>query len=400
MRKVFTNARLVTLADGKGYDPVGGALAVDAGIIQWLGPHHQLPPSWAGAETVDLGNRLVTPALVDCHTHLVYAGNRAAEFEQRLQGVSYEAISRAGGGIRSTVTATRAAPAEALLASATRRLDDLLADGVGTVEVKSGYGLDLATERKMLQVARALGRKRRVRVVTTFLGAHAIPWEYQGRSDAYIDLVCEEMLPALAAEGLVDAVDGFCESIAFSPAQMARVFSRAQDLGLPVKLHADQLSDGGGGALAARFDALSADHLEYLSRDGVAAMAKASTVAVLLPGAFYTLREQQLPPVAALREAGVPMAVATDANPGSSPLTSLLLAMNMACTLFRLTPEEALRGTTAAAAKALGLWDTIGTLAPGKACDCAVWAVETPAELSYGLGQRPLQGRIAAGEWV
>ncbi|MEM6665544.1 MAG: imidazolonepropionase, partial [Pseudomonadota bacterium] len=327
-----------------------GAVAVANDKIAWVGPLSELPDAYVSAERHDLGGRLVTPALIDCHSHIVFGGNRAREFEMRLNGASYEEVARAGGGILSTVTATRKIDEDTLLKTALIRADALLAEGVATIEVKSGYGLDRETELKMLRVARRVANARPVRVKTSFLGAHAVPPEYKDRADAYMTDVCLPTLEVAHAQGLVDAVDGFCEGIAFSPAQIARVFEMAKRLGLPVKLHAEQLSNLGGAALAARYGALSADHLEYLDDAGIAAMATAGTVAVLLPGAFYTLRETELPPVAKLRAASVPMAVATDCNPGSSPLTSLLLAMNMACTLFRITPEEALAGCTRVAA--------------------------------------------------
>jgi imidazolonepropionase len=337
--------------------------------------------------------RLVTPALIDCHTHVVFGGHRAVEFEMRLQGASYEEVARAGGGIVSTVRATRGASEAQLLALALPRVDQMLAEGVGTIEVKSGYGLDRDTELRMLRVARRIATERAVTVHTTFLGAHAIPADYAGRADDYLT---EQVIPALHAahaEGLVDAVDGFCEGIAFSPAQIGRVFAEAAALDLPVKLHAEQLSNLHGAALAARHGALSADHLEYLDAEGAAAMAQAGTVAVILPGAFYALRETQAPPIQLLRDHGVPMAVATDCNPGTSPMTSLCLAMNMACTLFRLTPEEALLGTTAHAARALGLADR-GRIAPGLRADLAVWQAGHPAELSYRIGFNPLFRRV------
>jgi len=374
-----------------------GSVVIEAGKIGWAGASQDLPQKYSGLPRTDYGHRLITPALIDCHTHIVYGGNRAREFELRLQGASYEQIARAGGGIVSTVAATREANEDDLLSSALPRLDALLADGVGTIEVKSGYGLDTKTEIAMLRVARQLGRKRPVRIRTSFLGAHALPTEFSGRADAYIDLVCSEMLPAIASEGLADAVDGFCEGIGFSLDQIERVFQAATELGLPVKLHAEQLSDLGGAALAARYGALSADHLEYLNADGVQAMAKAGTVAVLLPGAFYTLNETRKPPVDELRQADVNIAIATDCNPGSSPLTSLLLAMNMSCTLFRLTPEEALKGVTRNAARALGIEDGTGTISAGAPADLAIWDVGSPAELSYGIGHRPLHARIHGG---
>ena len=339
---------------------------------------------------IDGAGGWLTPGLIDCHTHLVFGGDRAGEFEQRLQGVSYEEIARAGGGIASTVAATRAASAAELRAAAQARLAALRAEGVTTVEIKSGYGLDRATEIRMLEVARALGETPGIEVRTSYLGAHALPREYASDRAGYLDLVCERVLPEIAARGLADAVDAFCEGIAFQPDEVARVFRAAQRHGLPVKLHADQLSDLGGAALAARFGALSADHLEYASEAGVAAMAAAGTVAVLLPGAFYTLRETRQPPVEALRRHGVAIAIATDCNPGSSPLTSLLAALNLACTLFRLTPEEALAGVTRNAARALGLGDR-GTLAQGQRADLALWEIGRPAELSYWFGRNPLQ---------
>jgi imidazolonepropionase len=339
---------------------------------------------------------LVTPGLIDCHTHVVFGGNRANEFEQRLNGASYEDIAKAGGGIMSTVTETRRTKDAPLLAESLTRVDAMIAEGVTTLEIKSGYGLDIETEIKMLRVARVIGRIRPISVVTSFLGAHAIPAEYKGRADAYLDEVCLPALEAAVAARFVDAVDGFCEGIAFSPAQIERVFIKAKSLGLPVKLHAEQLSNLGGAKLAAKYQALSGDHLEYLDDTGIAAMQAAGTVAVILPGAFYTLRETQMPPVEALRKAGVPMAVATDCNPGSSPMTSLLLAMNMACTLFRLTPEEALAGATRIAAQALGFSDR-GMIEAGKRADLAVWDVGHPAELSYRIGANPLFQRIQGG---
>ncbi len=403
---LIRNAHLATFADASPYgevhaSPYGevhdGALAVRAGRIAWLGRARDLPSGEAQREIDGEGGWLL-PGLIDCHTHLVYAGNRAHEFELRLQGASYEDIARAGGGIRATVAATRGADEARLLAESRPRLARLMADGVTTVEVKSGYGLELEAERRLLRAARRLGETLPVRVTTTFLGAHALPPEYQGRADDYIEQVCQGMLPALHAEGLVDAVDAFCETIGFTPAQTRRVFQAARALGLPVKLHAEQLSDCGGAALAAGFRGLSADHLEHLSREGAAAMAQAGTVAVLLPGAFYFLRETRLPPVDLLRELGVPMAVASDCNPGTSPLTSLLLALNMACTLFRLTPAEALAGVTRNAARALGLLHDIGTLEAGKRADLSLWQVERPAELCYHLGYNPLCLRVFDGE--
>ena len=390
---VLSDARLPAASGGVA---APGAVAVAEGRIAWAGPQADLPSGFAGAERVSLEGRLLTPALIDCHTHLVHGGHRAREFALRLEGASYEQIAREGGGIVSTVRATRAASEEDLVAQALPRLDALLAEGVATVEIKSGYGLDVEAELRMLRAARRLAALRPVGVTTTFLGAHAVPPEYAGRADAYLDEVALPALRAAHAEGLVDAVDAFCEGIAFSPAQVARVFAAARALGLPVKLHAEQLSNLGGAALAARHGALSADHLEHLDAEGVAAMAAAGTVAVLLPGAFYALRETVVPPVAALRAAGVPMAVATDCNPGTSPMTSLLLAMNMACTFFRLTPAEALAGVTVHAARALGLSDH-GAIAPGMRADLAAWDVEEPAELAYRIGFNPLHRRWVAG---
>ncbi|MEP3633935.1 MAG: imidazolonepropionase [Shimia thalassica] len=372
------------------------AIVVNGGMIDWVGPKADLPARFADASRTSLGGRLVTPGLIDCHTHIVHGGDRAVEFEMRLNGASYEEVARAGGGIVSTVKATRGATKTELLEDALRRVDVLIAEGVTSIEVKSGYGLDEETELRMLRVARSIMANRRIRVKTTFLGAHATPAEYNGRDDAYIDNVCIPALRAAHAEGLVDAVDGFCEGIAFQPDQIARVFDVAQELGLPVKLHAEQLSNLGGAKLAAAYGALSADHIEYLDEEGVKAMAKAGTVAVILPGAFYTLRETQSPPIDLLRKHGVPMALATDINPGSSPLNSLLLTLNMGCTLFRMTPEEALRGATCNAARALGLTDT-GTLAAGLRAEMAVWDVKHPAELAYRIGFNPLHSRIFGG---
>ncbi|SEA58189.1 imidazolonepropionase [Rubrimonas cliftonensis] len=389
-------ARVATMLGGRADVIEAGAVAMRDGLIAWVGPDAALPAEHAAAEIVPLEGRLLTPALIDCHTHIVFGGDRAREFEMRLEGASYEEIARAGGGVVSTVRETRAASEEALVAAALPRLDALLAEGVATVEVKSGYGLDVATELRMLRAARRLADLRPVRIVTTFLGAHATPPEYAGRADAYIDEVAIPALRAAHAEGLADAVDAFCEGIAFSPEQVGRVFDAARALGLPVKLHAEQLSNLGGAALAARHGALSADHLEHLDGAGVSAMAAAGTVAVLLPGAFYALRETQAPPAAALRAAGVPMAVATDCNPGTSPMTSPLLAMNMACTFFRLTPAEALAGVTVHAARALGLADC-GVIASGMRADLAEWDATAPAELAYRIGFNPLRRRWFAG---
>ena len=373
-----------------------GAVAIEGEHILWAGPQAELPARFAGMEHHDLEGRLVTPGLIDCHTHIVHGGNRAREFEMRLEGATYQEIARAGGGIVSTVAATRAAGEERLLADALRRVDALISEGVTTIEVKSGYGLDVETELAMLRTARRIAEVRPVRVRTSFLGAHAVPPEFRGRADAYIDEVCLPALEAAHAEGLADAVDGFCEGIAFDTAQIARVFGRARDLGLPVKLHAEQLSNIGGARLAASFGALSADHLEYADDGDAAAMAAAGTVAVILPGAFYTLRETRVPPIAAFRAKGLPMAVATDCNPGSSPMTSLLLAMNMAATQIRLTPEECLAGVTRHAARALGLADA-GVIAAGMRADLAIWDVESPAELTYRMGFNPLWKRIFGG---
>jgi len=392
---ILTGCRMATM-DGGGYGLVEDAAIVLSGPrILWAGPRAALPAGIAGTRR-NLGGRLVTPALIDCHTHVVHAGHRAKEFEMRLAGASYEEIARAGGGIVSTVAATRAASEDDLLRETLPRIDAMLAEGVATIEIKSGYGLDITTELRMLRAARAVAQKRRVSVRTSFLGAHAVPPDYAGRADAYLDEVCLPALTAAHAEGLADAVDGFCEGIAFSPAQIARLFDHARSLRLPTRLHAEQLSNLGGAALAARYRSLSADHLEYLDAEGIAAMKAAGTVAVILPGAFYTLRETQAPPVAALRAAGVPMAVATDMNPGSSPMCSLLLAMNMACTLFRMTPAEALAGVTVHAARALGLSDR-GRIAAGLRADLAVWDAETPAELAYRIGVNPLHARYAGG---
>jgi imidazolonepropionase len=392
---LLTHATLATMTEGYGLIP-DAAVALDGGRIAWAGPMAALPAAYRTLPEHDCAGRLVTPGLIDCHTHAVHAGHRAVEFELRLNGASYEEIARAGGGILSTVSATRAASEDDLLARALPRIDQLIASGATTIEVKSGYGLTIADELKMLRAARQIGQKRAVTIKTTHLAAHAIPPEYKGRAGAYIAEVALPSLRHAHAEGLVDAVDAFCETIAFSTDDLAPLFAEARALGLPVKLHAEQLSDQGGAAFAARHGALSADHLEYLSAEGIAAMAAAGTVAVILPGAFYTLRESQLPPIAALRAARVPMAVATDLNPGSSPMASLTLAMNMACTLFRLTPEEALLGTTAHAARALGLADR-GRIAPGLRADLCIWDADHPAELSYRIGATTLHHRIFGG---
>ncbi len=395
MTTLWRNAHLTTLAEPTGWGRIErGALVIDGETLRWVGPEAALPAGLEVAAERDLGGALVTPGLIDCHTHLVYGGQRAIEFEMRLEGASYEDIALAGGGIRSTVAATRAASDEALWAGARQRARALMAEGVTTLEVKSGYGLSLEHEARCLRVARRLGRELPLTVRATCLAAHALPPEFDGRADADIDAVCA-WLPALHAEGLIDAVDAFCERIGFSSAQTRRVFGAARALGLPVKLHAEQLSDQGGAQLAAEFGALSCDHLEYLSEAGVQAMAGAGTVAVLLPGAYYFLRETQSPPIAALRAAGVPIAIATDHNPGSSPTLSPLLMLNMACTLFRLTPEEALRGMTVNGARALGLTDR-GTLAAGQRADFVAWPLDHPSELAYGFGQR-LDARVVTG---
>jgi imidazolonepropionase len=397
--RVWTNARLATMVADTG-TPYGaiedGIVIARNGRIVFAGPSSEVS-SIGQAEVIDCEGRWITPGLIDCHTHLVYGGDRAHEFELRLKGASYEEIARAGGGIVSSVKSTRAASEDELFASADKRLAALIAEGVTTVEIKSGYGLDTDSEVKVLAVARRLGRERPVGVQTTFLGAHAVPAEFKGRSGDYIDLVCGPMLDAIAEQNLADAVDVFCEGIAFSPEETARVFTAAKARGLPVKIHAEQLSNLGGAALAAGFGALSADHLEHLDEAGVIAMARAGTVAVVLPGAFYFLRETMKPPIDLLRQHGAPIALATDANPGTSPLTSPLMTMNMGCTLFRLTPEEALAGMTRNAALALGLQDEIGTLEAGKACDLAIWEIERPAELAYRIGFNPLHTRIRNG---
>ncbi len=397
----LTNARLVTLAQDSGYGLIEqGSILCRDGRIDAVGTIASLAHAVADdAEVIDCGGALLTPALIDCHTHLVFGGDRAGEFEQRLLGASYEEIARRGGGILSSVRATRAASEDELFERALPRARALLRDGVATLEIKSGYGLELESELRMLRVARRLGAALGITLKTTFLAAHALPPEYAGRSDDYITLVCDDLLPAAAREGLVDAVDAFCERIGFSPAQTERVFRAARALDLPVKLHADQLSDSGGAALVAGFDGLSADHVEYTSAAGVQAMAEHGSVAVLLPGAFLCLRETRVPPIEAFRQHGVPMAVATDANPGTSPLLGLRLAMALACIQFRLTPEEALRGATCNAARALGLNDR-GRLVPGQRADLALWNAREPAELAYWLGGDLLRELRVAGTWI
>ncbi|WP_189510683.1 MULTISPECIES: imidazolonepropionase [unclassified Mesorhizobium] len=399
--RLWRNARLATMADGAaGLGIVEkGAVAARDGRIVFAGVEAEMPAALGqGAETVDCEGRWITPGLIDCHTHLVYAGNRANEFEMRLAGATYEEVARAGGGIVSSVKSLRAASADELVAQTLPRLDALMAEGVTTVEVKSGYGLDLDNEKKSLRAARRLDGERQVTIRTTCLAAHALPPEAKGDKDAFIDLVAGTILPAVAAEELADAVDGFCEGIAFSPEQISRVFDKARVLGLPVKLHADQLSNLHGAELAARYGALSADHLEYTDEEGATAMARAGTVATILPGAYYFIRETKKPPVDLFRRHGVKMAVATDSNPGTSPLTSLLLTMNMAATLFGLTVDECLAGVTREAARALGLLDKTGTLEAGKSADLAIWNIERPAELVYRMGFNPLHARIWRGQ--
>ncbi len=398
--RVLRNCRAASMTAAQDLSAYGlierAAIAIVEGRIDWVGCEADLPGDHSTAPSEDLHGRLVTPALIDCHSHVVFGGDRAREFEMRLNGATYQEIAKAGGGINSTVTATRAATEETLLMSALTRVDALIDEGVVTLEVKSGYGLDVETELRMLRVARRIAEVRPVEVRTSFLGAHAVPPEFRGDPDGYIDEICLPALEAAHREGLVDAVDGFCEGIAFSTAQIERVFAKAKAFGLPVKLHAEQLSHMGGSRLAAQYSALSADHVEYATEADAEALAQAGTVAVLLPGAFYTLRDTQTPPVESFRKHSVPMALATDCNPGSSPLTSLLLAMNMGCTLFRLTPEEALAGVTRHAAQALGLTDR-GAIAPNLRADLAVWDVEAPAELAYRIGFNPLHRRIFGG---
>ena len=390
--QLLTDMLLATMVEGYGLID-RAAIALKEGRIAWVGAEVDLPGEFSKFPKTSHQGRLVTPGLIDCHTHVVFGGNRAAEFEMRLKGATYEEVARAGGGIISTVKATRTSTEAELIESALPRIDAMLAEGVCVIEIKSGYGLDIETELRMLRAARAIATQRPVRIVTSFLGAHAVPPEFKDRSDAYIDEVCIPALRAAHAEGLVDAVDGFCEGIAFSTIQMARVFVVAKSVGLPVKLHAEQLSNLGGAKLAASYGALSADHIEYLDEEGVAALAKSGTTAVILPGAFYTLRERQVPPIELLRRYKVPMALSTDCNPGSSPMTSLLLAMNMGCTLFRMTTEEALLGVTSNAGRALGLKDC-GTIEVGKRTDLAIWNIKHPAELAYRIGFNPLHSRI------
>lgn len=398
---LWVNANLATMEnDGGLYGGIeDGAIGIDHGRIVSIGKMSDLPgrPETLAKEVHDAGKKWITPGLIDCHTHIVYGGNRAHEFEMRLEGASYEDISRAGGGIVSTVNATRMADEKSLLISATKRLKSFLDEGVTVIEIKSGYGLDYETEVKMLRVARSLANQNPIEVKTTFLGAHTLPQEFMGRPDEYVDFICDDVMPAVAKLGLADAVDAFCEGIAFSPKQTARVFDKAISLGIPVKLHADQLSDLGGAALAASYGAHSADHLEFTSLEGVKAMASAGTIAVLLPGAYYFLRETQLPPVKEFREYGVAMALATDCNPGSSPVQSLLLMMNMACTLFRMTPDEALAGVTRNAAAALGIQASHGTLSVGKLANFVIWDIESPAELSYRFGANPCAEVVRKG---
>ena len=397
--RVWTNARLATLAPASpGLGVVDrGLVASRDGRILYAGPA-QDAPALNPAQTVDCDGRWITPGLIDPHTHLIHGGDRAHEFELRLAGATYEEIARAGGGIAFTVKATRALDEAGLIGAALPRLDTLIAEGATTIEIKSGYGLSVEHERRTLQAARRLGELRPVSIRTTFLGAHALPPEFADDADGYIDLICREMIPALAADGLIDAVDAFCENIGFTLAQTRRVFEKAKAHGLPVKLHAEQLSNQHGATLAAEFGALSVDHLEHLDDAGIAAMARSGVVATLLPGAYYFMRETHLPPIAALRAAGVPMALATDCNPGTSPLTSLLMTMNMAATLFRMTVEECLAGVTREAARALGQIDDIGTLEVGKRCDLAIWNIERPAELVYRMGFNPLHARVWRGQ--
>jgi imidazolonepropionase len=400
---LWRNVHLATMTAGRPYGEIrNGALGIRDGKIAWVGPEKNLPQTIrsGAADIVDGKRRWITPGLVDCHTHLVYAGNRAHEFEMRLEGATYEEIARQGGGILSTVMATRAADEAELVRQSTPRLRRLLSEGVTTLEIKSGYGLDIETELRMIRAAASLGEHHPVTVLPTFLGAHALPPEFSGRGDDYIDFVCNEVMPRVAAQKLAVAVDAFCETIAFTPEQTQRLFQTALNYNLPVKLHAEQLSDQGGAQVAARFKALSADHLEYISEAGVSAMARSGSVAVLLPGAFYFLRETRVPPIELFGRHRVPMAISTDCNPGSSPVTSPLMMLNMACTLFRLTPREALAGATANAARALGLQDSIGTLEVGKTADFVIWNISEPAELSYRIGYNPLHQVVYGGKVV
>jgi imidazolonepropionase len=400
--RLLIDCHIATMAEGPAaYGEIrDGAILIRDGRIAWIGAAHDLPEDFEARQTDRLHGRWVTPGLIDCHTHLVFGGDRSGEFEQRLTGVSYEEIARSGGGIVASVTATREASEDELYHLAVKRLEGLKQTGVTTVEIKSGYGLDRDSELKMLRVARRIGRNAGVRVSTSYLGLHAIPPEFKADRSAYVDLAVDDILPAAHTEGLVDAVDAYCEPIAFTREEVTRLFDKARALGLPVKLHADQLSDSDGADLAARYAALSADHIEYTNEAGIAAMAEAGVVGVLLPGAFLMLREEKLPPVAAMRAAGVAMAVATDCNPGTSPVLSMTVAMNLACVQFRLTPEEALAGTTRHAAKALGLGAEIGTLEVGKAADLAVWDITRPAELAYWLGAPLLHSRYLGGEFT
>lgn len=398
---LWCNANIATMALGAGYGVlVEGVMAIAEGKIAWIGKEKDLPKQYdlPTNKRHDVHGRWITPGLIDCHTHLIYGGQRANEFELRLQGVSYQQIARAGGGIHATVAATRATTEQTLYEVSARRLLALFAEGVTTIEIKSGYGLSLANEMKILRVARQLGQQSPLTVMTTFLGAHAVPIEYEGKADAYIEFLCETVLPAAVAENLVDAVDAFCETVGFTPQQVTKLFNVAKRYGLPVKLHAEQLSDQNGARLAAEYQALSADHLEYISEQSVVAMAKAGTVAVLLPGAFYFLRETRIPPIALFRQYKVPIAIATDCNPGTSPIVSLLSILNMACTLFRMTPEEALLGVTWNAAKALGLQKDYGSLEVGKMADFVIWDIESPAELAYYLGYNPCLSVIKKGK--
>jgi imidazolonepropionase len=399
---LWINGEIATFEPGKPYGLIySGALGIKDGKISWVGHMQDLPgePEVLARHVFSIDGKCITPGLIDCHTHLVYAGNRSQEFEMRLQGASYEMIAHAGGGIRSTVIATRAASEEELFQQSLKRAAALCAGGVTTIEIKSGYGLDLETELKILRAAKRIEKILPVTIVKTFLGAHTVPVEYQQRADDYIHFVCEDVLPRIAEQRLADQVDVFCETIAFDLAQTERVFQAAQKYDLGIKCHAEQLTDSGAAALAAQYGALSVDHLEFLAEDGVIAMAKAGTIAVLLPGAFYFLREKQLPPIALLRKHSVPMAIASDCNPGTSPVTSLLLMLNMACTLFRLTPDEALLGVTRHAAQALGLQAQLGTLAVGKIADLVVWDVQHPVELVYNIGLNPCLQRVRRGSW-